>query len=231
MADALSDAIAQAKAAAEAAAPATTAVATVSQNNTAVANAPSGPLTADQMMSGSFSVDAFIKVTEDGIKIGDSALIESMKVTVDLSEAFYYYAVKYGNPAVYVKSQNRVVATDGVTPWAKVMETARQVDGGKFKGDYRSADVPFQVVEPVVDMKGKTVAEPGDRIGKSLSTTEWKEWEQFLRSVDKKGLDKNSAHVAVEIGHKTKKNNNGNTWGVLTFTLLGEADEIFSDAA
>lgn len=97
------------------------------------------PLSAESMMQGSFAVDAFVKVSEDGMKIGDKAgLIETMRVSIDLSEVFYYFGVKYGsNPAIYKKTQNKAMSLDG-TPWSEVLATAARVDGAKFKGEYRS---------------------------------------------------------------------------------------------
>lgn len=193
--------------------------AAVAPNVTALPTAQN-KLSADDMLTGSFSVDAFAKVSEDGIKINESALIEKLLVSINLSEVYYYFAVKYGNPAVYKKTTNRQVATDG-TPWQQVLQTASAVGGASFKGDYRAADVPMTLLVPAVDLKDKEAAPAGHRIGKSLSTTEWREWEGLLRAVKAAGLDPDGSVIQVAVGYK-KRTSSTNTWGVLTFEFIGE---------
>jgi hypothetical protein len=224
MPDAIAEAIAAAKAQASATPPAQTETNVVAYKPPV--GAPVTVLKAGDMMAGSFSVDAFMKVSEDGMKIGDKAglITDPFQAVIDLNDVFYYFAVKYGNnPAVYEKTTNRASSLSG-KPWGDVLRTASQVDGPKFKGEYRSADVPVVLLQDVRDIKGTVVAETGMRIGKSLSTTEWREFEQLLRSAAKSGINADNGQITVEIGFKARKNAS-NTWGVLTFTLVGEVAE------
>ena len=189
-------------------------------------------LSAGDMMTGSFNVDVFAKVTADGIKIGDKGglITDPFDAVIDLSEAYYYWGVKYGNPAVYQKTTNQVTSLTG-QPWGQILATGAQVDGAKFKGVYRSGDIPFTLIKDVKDLKGNVVAEAGTRVGKSLSTTEWKEYEGFLRSVAKAGLSVDNTTVVLKVSSKSRKNPAGNSWGVLTFTLVGELVTDESGAA
>jgi hypothetical protein len=239
----MSDPIQDAINAAKNAAPATGTPATATATATA---APAGNVTpfvpgkavvlsAGEMMQGSFSVDTFFKVSEDGIKIGDKPglITDTIDVAINLAEAFYYFGVKYGDkPVNYEKTTNHISSMTG-KPWNSVLEMAARVDGTKYKGEYRSGDIPVVLLTDVKDIKGVVVGEAGTRVGKSLSTTEWKEWEQFLRTVTKAGLNVDSSVVRVTIGSKERKNNAGNKWGVLTFALVGElaSDEAENQAA
>ena len=238
MADAIKAAIEAAAAKATEAQPAQVAaavpvVASAPGSNLVQYKAPTPPSAAD-MMTGSFSVDAYLKVSEHGMTVDGSGLItDPFRVVVDLSETFYYYAVKYGNPAIYKKSLDQVRATDG-TPWQDVKATALRVDSSqKFKGDYRSGDIPMVLLSALKDVKGTAIekAVPGTRVGKSLSTTEWREWEQMLRSIQKKGINLDTAWIEVEVGFKKRTNAASNTWGVLTFTFVKEVVEDESVAA
>lgn len=192
------------------------------------AQAPSN----SQALSGSFSVDQFFKVNEDGIKIGQSALIpqEAIRVRLDLSAVQNIRVIRYGNPAQYVKSIDGVVSTTG-EPWAKVFQKAKATDGDRFRGDYASADIPMEALVDVKDMKGNLAAREGDLIGKSLSTTEWREWEKFLRTLMRSGVDIDNDTVIVDIGYKARTNNNGNTWGVLTYTFVARDEDYEEEVA
>ena len=221
MADAIQTAIEAAKGAA--ASTPTAANANAAQALATTAPSRAAPLSAADMMTGSFSVDAFLKVTEDGIKIGDKAglITESFEVVIDLSTAFYYYAMKYGNPASYEKTQDQVRSLSG-KPWPELLAQAVRVDGDKFKGSYRSGDIAMKLLTDVKDFKGALVETAGTVVGKSLSTTEWKEWEAFLRSVMKAGLNADTAEVRAVVTSKQKKNNAGNIWGIISFQFAGE---------
>jgi hypothetical protein len=159
------------------------------------------------------------------MKIGESALItDPIAMRLDMSEVCYYWAIKFGNPARYEKTTNKQTTFTGKA-WNEACREAVQVDGVKFKGDYRSADVPFVVLKDFMDIKKALVAKApaGARIGKSLSTTEWKEFQTLLQAVTKAGLNVDTAVIDLLVHFKERTNNNGNKWGVLTFELIGEA--------
>lgn len=220
MADAITEAIAKAKEAAAATPTSAPSAAVVPFKPQA---GPVTTLSAAEMMQGSFNVDAFIKVSEDGIKVGEKPglITDPLRVAIDLSEVFYYFGVKYGDkPVVYEKTTNRVNSLTG-KPWNDVLAMGARVDGAKFKGEYRSGDVPMVLLADAKDIKGNLIEAAGARLGKSLSTTEWKEWEALLRTVVKQGMSPETEAIEVEVGFKQRKNNSGQTWGVLTFKVLG----------
>jgi hypothetical protein len=232
MSDPIQDAIAAAALAAKNAPEALPA--TQPAGNNVVAFQPAGPptvLKTSEMMVGSFSVDAYIKVSKDGMTIGDSAIIlDAFQAAIDMGEVFNYFGVKFGNPAVYEKTTNKQVSLSGKS-WAQVLQTATQVDGAKFRGDYRSADVPFTLLQDVKDIKGVVVATKGQRIGKSLSTTEWKEWELFVKTLQRLGHDVDTVLADLEVCFKARSNAQ-NKWGVLTFLFKGESSPAdLEDAA
>jgi hypothetical protein len=189
-------------------------------------------LTADDMTGRSFSVDAFIKVSEDGIKIGDKpGLIESLDVKIDLAEVMYYFGIKYGkDPVTYEKTTDRVTTFSGKS-WGQVLSDATRVEGSSFRGEYSAADVPFVLLSDAKDIKGAVVAEAGTRVGKSLSTTEWREWESLINQVKKLGMDHNREIITMKIGFKARSNQKNQKWGVLSFTCTGAYDDDQQAAA
>lgn len=179
---------------------------------------PGKRLTADDLTIGDLNVKAWLKVSEMGIQIGgDKALFETIPVLVDLSTVAYCYQMKFGaNPVKYVKTYDRVTDAKGGS-WADTIMRVQKIDARSY--EYRSADIPFVYVgdTPLLGKDGKTVlAEPGDRLGNSLSTTGWKEWSALLDVLKAKGIDHNSARIEFQLSYK-EQNRNGNTWGVLQF--------------
>lgn len=217
MTNAIDAAINAANTAAQDAAPQGQAVATVPQ-----AAVPGQPMGLDSFSPGTMSCDAYVKVKEDGLKIGDSKFIESFEVIIDPQEIAVTRAIKFGNPVTYKKTYDNVTSTDG-EPWQQVLQQVYRADP-KAK-PYPSADIPMTLAHDVTD--GKETFEEGMTVGHSLSTTNAGEFDKFRRKLVANGLQ--STPVRVKIGYQPKSGK-GFSWGVVTFDLIGPADAA-SEAA
>ena len=172
-------------------------------------------------MQGSLSVDKWIKVKEFGLMIGDvdKLVTKPVRVEFDATEGIGFipkFAIKYGNPAVYKNSLDGVTTVGGGR-WADTVATAQATD--PRAQPYRSVDLPFNVTEDIV-VDGTVVIEKGKKIGNSTSTTNWREFEQFWREIEVKGLV--GKKVLIDLSYRKMTNKNGNVWGILTFALIGE---------
>lgn len=180
------------------------------------------PLALDDMLSGSLTVDAWIKVTEHGMTIGtDRTLFETLPVTLDMSAIAYCYSVRYGNPAQYQKTYDRMVDVRGGS-WAQTLQKAQQVD--PKASEFRSADLPFVLREDLVNKKGEVIITAGSTLGHSLSITGWKSFGEFANALKKAGVDTSNAVVDLDLGFDVRTNAKG-TWGVLRFDNFAANEE------
>lgn len=188
------------------------------------------PLDADDMLAGDLGVKTYFKFSEHGITVGnDKKLYDAIDVTVDMSEVQYCFAVKFGNPARYEQTLNRQVSLKGL-PWVSVLEQAKKIDP-KCTGEYRSANIPFVVNEELKSKDGKEVlVEEGDRVGYSLATTAWGVWSQFLKALQKRGIDHKRGVVRFTLGCDATTRN-GNTWGLLSIKDIQEVKDAFASEA
>jgi hypothetical protein len=185
----------------------------------AVAVRSAMPTSLDDFDDGGLAVDAFIKVTPYGLLIPKSndTPVPNATVRIDLSECVAHLAVKAsrGKDTKYWKTYNGTSTPDGM-PWEAAMAAANAMQPGQTP--YKSVDIPMTLLEAVG--AGKV----GDILGYSLSTTNKKAFSLFLKAVDKAGLERTSAVVHVKLGHEVLKSDSY-TWGVVTFDLLGSADQ------
>lgn len=197
------------------------------QSNGAVANyeapKPGAALTAADMMIGSMNVDAWLKVNEFGLFIGtDKTPHSELKVRLDMADILYCFSVRYGNPAQYAKTYDHVLDTKG-RPWVETLRMAQNIDSRA--SEFRSADIPFTIVEPVMAKDGKTVlADAGDTIGVSISVTGWRVFQGFLRDAGKAGIDISNALLEMTLSYEAKKNDKGE-WGILTYNDYSEVND------
>lgn len=217
--DAINAAIAQAQQAAANTVPAAAQTGEVIPANqaqtTAVAPVPPGkPLSMENLMSGSISVDKWLKVKEFGLLIGDDkALHQNLIVDIEMTEGRGFVpklSIKAGNPAQYWSTYDGVTCDKGGS-WHDALAKARTID--PKARDYRSIDLPMVLVEGVAGTDAGTV------LGYSTSTTNWRFWEQFYKDVSQAGLL--GQVVRVKVGFKAMTNANKNNWGVMTWELIG----------
>lgn len=176
----------------------------------------------DNLMNSGMNVDDYIKVSEDGLKVvveNKSTLFESVEVTIDMSEVVSTEAIKFGNPPQYFKTFDGVVCTDGRTKWTDAIEKGAAHNPPSTP--YSSADIPFTLDEPI--KKGDAIVfDVGTRLGYSLSTTNREAFARFLKDVNNDNL--RHSKVRVKLGYEAKSNKDY-TWGIVTFTLLGVAED------
>lgn len=178
------------------------------------------PLGVDDMLSGSLDVVAWLKVNEYGLFIGaDRSPIASIPVVINMNEVSYCYSVRYGNPAVYEKTYDRVTNVKGGS-WIDTLAKAQRIDANA--SEFRSADIPFYLVDDVKNPKGDVLAEAGKAIGHSLSVTGWKAFQRFVQDARNAGLDIYNGSIKANLTFEVQKNQKG-TWGILAFTDIGPA--------
>lgn len=228
MSDAIANAIANATRAAEAATQAGSNVAVMSQDSTSGAVAVAAPagqaFSMETLATGSINVDAWMKVSQFGLLIGDNktSLIDTIKVSMEMTDGKGFVpklSIKGGNPAQYWSTYDGVSAQGGGS-WEQAQLKAKALSPTAYA--YRCVDLPFTVLEPVV-VKGVEVAKAGLKLGHSTSTTNWKNWETFYKDVAAAGLMNQT--VELELGYEPKENKAGNNWGVVTFKLIGALQE------
>lgn len=223
----IADAIAQAQAAA-AAIPASQVPAVQQAAGTAVgavaSATPGAPLGLDDMLSGGVAVDHWFKLSEHGLVIGDKTKpLDSLEVYLDLSEIAYIYQIKYnlnGN-AVYHKSYDRQVDAQGGS-WMGTLQKAQAIDPKAY--EYRSAEIPVTLAANITAKEGVVAA--GERVGLTLATTAWKNFELFLKALMKQGIDAKSATLKLTLGHEVKTKAGVKPWAVPTYSAYEEVDVV-----
>ena len=224
MSDPIAEALAKAQAAA--AASTSTAVANTSQGGAVATSGGGGTpqkLSMETMAAGGMAVDKWFKVTEDGLKIGDSKLIVGhVLATIDMTEGSGFvlkYAIKGGNPAQYAYTTDLVNAVGGGS-WEAAQARIKAL--APSASPYRAVDLPFTLVGEVKDMGGAVIGNAGDTLGYTTSTTNWANWQAFHKEVADAGLLGQTVTVKLTAQARTNKNNN--KWGVMAFELVQEAE-------
>lgn len=175
------------------------------------------PLGVDDMLSGSLDVVAWLKVNEYGLFIGqDRTPIQTIDVIINMNEVSYCYSVRYGNPAIYEKTYDRVTNVKGGS-WIDTLAKAQRIDPNA--SEFRSADIPFYLVDDVKNAKGEVLAPAGKAIGHSLSVTGWKAFQRFIQEARNTGLDIYNGSIRTTLGFEVQKNQKG-TWGILQFSNI-----------
>ena len=196
----------------------------VTNNTNTAVTVPGKALSMETIGGGSLSVDAWVKVNEDGLKIGDSALISSLVVSMEMTDGRGFMvkkSIKAGKtPVQYFSTYDGVTAVSGGS-WETAVARALAID--PTAREYRCVDLPFRLEEVAVDIKGKEVAKPGTMLGYSTSTTNWANWEKFYKEVVAAGLM--GQEVMVKLTAQERTNKSMQKWGVIVFELLGEVAE------
>lgn len=220
-----------------------TALAMASGQGGSVTTAVAAPkMSMEDAMGSSLSVDCWMKVGVDGIKIGESPVLidgEPIHVVINMTDGMGFVvknAIKGGNPAQYAYTQDNATATTGGS-WDAAMAKIRALPGASNANPYRAVDLPMRVPNDIVipvlkkgtkEVENVVVCPAGKTIGHTTSTTNWKAWELLYRDVNAKGFM--GQEVLVNVGYEKRKNNAGNEWGTLTFELLGlAADELATE--
>lgn len=230
-------AAAQAAAAAVATQAQTTQPAIVPQQQTGVGMVagPARRISMSDVVGQGLSVDEWLNVGFHGLTIGKppQLLTSDPIVVIDLDTVIANLTIKYGqNPVQYRKTYDRVNDSRGGS-WADTVAMAQRIDN-KAR-EYRSADLPMVLLEDATYKGGSFKA--GTKLGYSISTTGFSEWENALMLAQKAGfaalkMDGNfTGLLKVKLGHKAMSRNN-NQWGIVTYEVVGAFEgEIPSKAA
>lgn len=174
------------------------------------------PLGFDDLSQGTLNVVGWLKVNEYGITVGgDKTLFEELEVAIPLNEIAYCYQVRFGNPAQYRKTFDRITESRTGQSWAEAVAQAQRLDPKAY--EYRSADVPFYALKDIVAKDKKVLVKAGEAVGHTLAVTGWKSFATFIKNLQSNGIDINSAIVKVKLGFQAMKNDKGE-WGVLTYS-------------
>lgn len=195
----------------------------------AVANLPPGPISTstevvvqgqaqslslmDVATSARKKVDHYLKVTEDGIKVGKDSkfMFEELPVTIDMTTVTLFWGVRADK--TYRRSYNRVTEDGTGQPWASVVAESRRLDP-KCKGDYKGADIAMTLTADLKDAKGVTIAAAGEVLGYTTSITGFGPFQELVAELNGKGLLQST--IAGTAKHAAR-NGNGNNWGVIEF--------------
>lgn len=160
------------------------------------------------------AVEGWLKIKEAGIRIGDDpAYHETLTFRVNFSDIQTFWAASYGNPPVYLKSNDKVLTEDG-RPWSEALRDATQKSGRPVR-DFLSATLPLEVVE---DIKGKNGTIPaGTVLGYTLAYTGSQEFARMRKAMIKDGLDVNDGVFLVKLGVLPSKNAGGAEYTKIQF--------------
>jgi len=215
----MSTAIDQALAAAETAAASTTQALAVQATAASAAVptvlAPGRRITTDDVIGSMMNVDSFIKFSDTGqIGVGEPVkYVDKLVVSLSLAEIGPAHGIRYGNPAVYVRTRDGVT-TDKGQSWDAALANARRVE--PTVQPYNSWDLPFTLLAKAGD------TEQGSRVG---YTTVWSSFKAFhpvyISAKEQFGAD---AVVKLEITCKGV-NRPGKKYGEAQFALLGQIEQ------
>ena len=169
------------------------------------------------------TVDGWLKVKEFGLLIGDKVgkLVKTIKVKLNTAEGGDFRAfegVRFGNPPQYLKTYDGINEASGGT-WAEALRKAQLVE--PTNQSYRGADLQMEVIEDVKHDDGTLLAETGMRLGHSTAVTNRPQVADLVKQL--KEMNLMGKTVDMEVGFIPKSNKNGQTWGLLTFKVLGES--------
>lgn len=174
----------------------------------------------EMLAEGGMTVKAYMKVDKPGFTIGSDTSVYHKEFLVEfkLSDAKPFYGIRYGNPAKYLRSIDRVTETRSRRPWTAALEEAQRLDP-KCKGDYRAVEIPFTVLADIQDANKKVLVEAGEAIGWTSSITNWKPFEEFIKPYFVQlanGQITEDTVLRGKIVHQQAKSD-ANVWGLVTF--------------
>lgn len=189
-------------------------------NAVALQNGPgqlAKPSLSSFVESGGITVDEYLRMDQAGFQLGDmKKYFETMVVELDMSSVIPIYQARgeAGGNTKFIKSYDGVVTPQGQNFQQAVAHLQATT---KCTGIYPTAEIPVELLEDVKDSGGTTVA-AGVKVGITPSLTGWKEFQSFVKVLQKQGLE--DATLKVKVVHKMRTNTNNNKWGVATFELI-----------
>ena len=152
------------------------------------------PVTMDQLMKSTIQADYWLKVNEFGLTLGKSdELLEQVIVDMDMTDVRPGFGYRAGaNPPKYWKTYDKAYGING-EPWSECLRQARMIDPNVR--EYPLVDFIGTLVE---DVKVKTVlAQAGETIAHTTSVTNWKNFNNFYRGLQKLGQEDEIVRVVL----------------------------------
>jgi len=197
----------------------TTALAPAQQSGGALAK----PSMAAFAESGGITVDHYLRMDAAGFQIGEmKKYFDEMTVELDMSEIVPIYSSRgeVGGKTNFLKSYDGLVEARTGQSFAQAV--AHQQATSKSTGIYPTAEIPVELLEPVTD--GKETVEAGVSVGITPSLTAFTEFQKFVKSMTKQGLQ--DSVLKVKVKHRMRSNTNNNKWGVADFELIELIEKI-----
>lgn len=190
----------------------TSEVAVAAPAPTAVAVAAPPPvMSLSSMVSETTVVDVYLKAKEAGLILASAPTKyqETIEVIIDCKKITPSQVVKFGNPAVYLKTFDGVTCASGGT-WQDALAKAQSIKADVTP--YKSVDLAMTLVNDIKD-----VAEAGTVIGHSTATTNWNNFAGLFDKVMSEGGAESK--IKVELGFEIRKSKDYE-WPLITFKLL-----------
>lgn len=163
----------------------------------------------------------YLKVNEFGLRIGSAKkFVPAFDAVIDMTDGEGFVTkttMRYGqNPAKYVSTYDGEISDKG-SPWLIEMQRAKQISPDL--DPYMSADILLTLPN---GLKGEdSDIKAGEQLAFVPSKSNFLNWRDFYITAKKAGLIGKKVLVKIDFEDIT---HNGNTWGVVTFELLGEAE-------
>ena len=168
--------------------------------------------TMEDLMSTSMAADKYLKVKYQQTFIGSDIVANNeIYAVVNLDEVITKLSIKGGSPVRYAATVDGKTCTSGgswleaVSDIQKVAPTARP---------YNCVDIPFKIAKEIKNFNNVTICEVGEIVGHTTSTTNWKNWLNFYRSIPE-----GERVVFVKVSREDVNKNN-NQWGLLKFEYV-----------
>jgi hypothetical protein len=186
----------------------------------------SKPTMQDAADASGMVVDTYLTNKAEGFRISKDmkGLLDEIIVEIDLSDVTVMYSSRHelNGSTKFLKSYDGARTDTGQNFEAAI----RHFDATGYKGSgvYMTAEIPAELVDDVTDPgKGSSlVVHAGTMIGITPSLTGFKEFQKFLKKLNKTNPELADSVVKVKVEHLKRTNSNNNEWGVCTFTLIPE---------
>ena len=184
---------------------------------------------ADAANNSGIIVDEYLVVKEEGLKIGKEmkGLVEELTVVIDMSDVTPIAQLRVnvgGNTSFYKSYNGSTLSNNPGRTLQQEADRAAAISGAKVD-QYMSFEIPMELTEDVVDPKDKgRVFEEGTEVGYTPSVTGVREFERFMKKLQRQDPALLEERLKVKVAHKKRTNSNNNEWGVVTFEFIEIAD-------
>lgn len=142
------------------------------------------PSLRESVESSGLTVDTYFSVTPDGMRIGKTMdLFKSIVVNIDFSEIVPSQNVRgeaAGNKVLYARTTDGRVSTTG-KPWAAELAYVRQHSAPEKYIEYSSYEIPFTLIDDVLDDKKNVLFKAGTTVGFTPAERNAKVFQAFFK--------------------------------------------------